>query len=309
VSGGETELDRTLVDLIYEPLLHLLRNAVDHGLETEEEREALGKPAAGKIGLRAYHEGNQVVVEVSDDGRGVDVESLKTRAVEAGLITGSQARQMSDEDAIELMFLQGLSTATEITTLSGRGVGAAAVKSVVEELRGTISVRTEPGVGTTFVLRMPLTLAIIKALLFSVADQLFALPLLAVSEVAHARANDLVYLDGFESFRLRDRFVSVVRPSVVLGMEDIVTSQVELKEFFLIVVAVAGRRFGIAADSLIGEQEVVIKPLDSQWLQNEALAGASVLGDGSVVLILDAGSVLRKAVRWERSRGPELVAV
>lgn len=309
VSGGETELDRTLVDLIYEPLLHLLRNAVDHGLETADEREGLGKPAVGKIGLRAYHEGNQVVVEVSDDGRGVDVESLKRRAVEAGLITIGQARQMTDEDAIELMFLQGLSTATEITTLSGRGVGAAAVKSVIEELRGTISVRTETAVGTTFVLRMPLTLAIIKALLFSVADQLFALPLLAVAEVAHTRVNDLIYLDGFESFRLRDRFVSVVRPAVVLGMEDIVTNQVELKEFFLIIVSVAGRRFGIAADSLIGEQEVVIKPLDSQWLQNEALAGASVLGDGSVVLILDAGSVLRKAVRWERSRGNDLVAV
>lgn len=302
VSGGETELDRTLVDLIYEPLLHLLRNAVDHGIETAEEREAFGKPPEGKIGLRAYHEGNQVVVEVSDDGRGVDAESLKSRALQAGLITLAQAEQMGREDAIELMFLQGLSTAKEITTVSGRGVGAAAVKSVIEELRGTVSVKTEAGAGTTFVLRMPLTLAIIKALLFTVADQFFALPLLAVSEVAHARASDLVYLDGFESFRLRDRFVSVVRPAVVLGMQQLETNQAQLKEFFLVVASVAGKRFGITADALIGEQEVVIKPLDSQWLQNEALAGASVLGDGSVVLILDGGSMLRKAVRWERTR-------
>jgi two-component system chemotaxis sensor kinase CheA len=301
ISGGDTELDRTLVDLIYEPLLHLLRNAVDHGLETPDEREAAGKPRVGRIRMRAYHEGNQVVVEVGDDGRGVDIAALRARAVESGKVAPEAAARLTDDDAIELMFIEGLSTARTVTRVSGRGVGASTVKSVVEELRGSISVKTEPGAGTTFALRMPLTLAIIKALLFSVGDQCFALPLLAVSEVALASPNDTIYLDGFESFRLRDRFISVVRPGVVMGFQtpaDITTD----KNYFIIVVSIGGRRFGIAADSLTGEQELVIKPLESQWVQNDALAGASVLGDGRVVLILDAGSVLRKAIRYERSR-------
>jgi two-component system chemotaxis sensor kinase CheA len=302
ISGGDTELDRTLVDLIYEPLLHLLRNAVDHGLEPPEEREALGKPRTGKINMGAYHEGNQVVVEVGDDGRGIDLNGLRSKAVQAGKVSEDEAGRMSDDEAIELMFLEGLSTAKEITLVSGRGVGGAAVKSVIEQLRGGISVRSDPGSGTTFILRMPLTLAIIKALLFGVKGQLFALPLLAVSEVAMAEPADIVELDGFESFRLRDRFISVVRPGLALGFETPAQIKTKEGEFFLIVVSIGGRRFGIAADNLIGEQEVVIKPLDSEWLQNEALAGASVLGDGRVVLILDAGSMLRKAIKYERNK-------
>jgi two-component system chemotaxis sensor kinase CheA len=308
ISGGDTELDRTLVDLIYEPLLHLLRNSVDHGIESPEEREASGKARTGKIRMRAYHEGNQVVVEVSDDGRGVDVAALRARAVESGKLAANEAAILSDDDALELMFLEGLSTARELTRVSGRGVGASTVKSVVEELRGSISVNSEPGAGTTFALRMPLTLAIIKALLFSVGDQLFALPLLAVSEVALASPNGTIYLDGFESFRLRDRFISVVRPGLVMGFQTYADLNTQ-KNFFVVIVGIGGRRFGIAADTLMGEQELVIKPLDSEWVQNEALAGASVLGDGRVVLILDAASMLRKAIRFERSKGTMPVAV
>jgi len=308
ISGGETELDRTLVDLVYEPLLHLLRNAVDHGLESAEERQASGKPRAGKIRMRAYHEGNQVVVEVSDDGRGIDLGRLKLKAVEMGHLRQSDADHMSDDSALELTFMPGLSTATEITTVSGRGIGAAAVKSFVEELRGSLSVKTEAGAGTTFSLRMPLTLAIIKALLFNVCGQTFALPLLVVSEVARVKDQEMIYLDEFESFRLRDRFLSVVRPGRVFGFDRRVGGKGApmrgtTESFFVIVVTAGGRRFGIAADSLIGEQELVIKPLDTEWVQNEALAGASLLGDGRVVLILDAGAVFRKALKWEHSRG------
>jgi two-component system chemotaxis sensor kinase CheA len=308
ISGGETELDRTLVDLVYEPLLHLLRNAVDHGLESAEERQAAGKPRAGRIRMRAYHEGNQVVVEVSDDGRGIDVGRLKSKAVEMGQLKQSDADHMSDDSALDLTFMPGLSTATEITTVSGRGIGASAVKSFVEELRGSLSVKTEAGVGTTFSLRMPLTLAIIKALLFNVFGQTFALPLLVVSEVARVKDQEMIYLDEFESFRLRDRFLSVVRPGRVFGFDRRVGGKGApmrgtTESFFVIVVTAGGRRFGIAADSLIGEQELVIKPLDTEWVQNEALAGASLLGDGRVVLILDAGAVFRKALKWEHSRG------
>ena len=259
--------------------------------------------------MRAYHEGNQVVVEVSDDGRGIDVDTLKVKAVQAGELTQEEADLMSQEEALELIFLQGLSTAKEITMVSGRGVGAAAVKSAIEQLRGTISIKSERGAGTTFILRMPLTLAIIKALLFNANGKLFAVPLLSVSEIARADDHEIVLLDAFESYRLRDKFISLVRPGQVLGYERRKGGKGEAlrgdsrKKFFIIVLTTGSKKYGIIADSLYGEQELVIKPLDSKWVQNDALAGASVLGDGRVVLIMDAGMVFRKAIKWERGRG------
>ena len=308
ISGGETELDRALVDIIHEPLLHLLRNAVDHGLETIEERRRAGKPEAGRIAMRAYHEGNQVVVEVSDDGRGIDPAIVKRKAIEVGAITTQDAAQMPDEDAVELIFLEGLTTADELTQLSGRGIGASAVRAAIEQLRGTVAVKSEVGGGTCFTLRMPLTLAIIKALLFSASGQLFALPLLAVSEIARANGSDIVHLDGVENYRLRDRFISLVRPGVVLSFDrrkggSGAALRTEANHFFVVVLATGDKKYGVVADELLGEQELVIKPLDSGWVQNEALAGASVLGDGRVVLIMDAEMVFRKAIRYERWKG------
>lgn len=306
-SGGETELDRALVDILYEPLLHLLRNAVDHGIETVDERRISGKPDAGQISMRAYHEGNQIVVEVNDDGRGIDASAVKLKAVEFGAFTKQDAEQLTDEEVLELVFLQGLSTAREITELSGRGVGAAAVKAAVEQLRGSVAVKSEPGKGTCFILRMPLTLAIIRALLFTAAGQLFALPLLAVSEIARAAASDIVHLDGIENYRLRDRFISLVRPGAVLSYDRRkggtgASLRNEAKQFFVIVLVIGGKQYGVVADELLGEQELVIKPLDSSWVQNDALAGASVLGDGQVVLIMDAEMVFRKAIKYERTK-------
>ena len=308
ISGGETELDRALVDILHEPLLHLLRNAVDHGLETMEERRRAGKPEAGRITMRAYHEGNQVVVEVSDDGRGIDPGTVKRKAVDVGALTQQDADRMPDEDAVDLIFVQGLSTAKELTQVSGRGVGAAAVKAAIEQLRGTVAVRSEVGSGTCFTLRMPLTLAIIKALLFTASGQLFALPLLAVSEIARAEGSDIVHLDGIENYRLRDRFISLVRPGIVLSFDrrrggSGAALRSEAKHFFVVVLATGDKKYGVVADELIGEQELVIKPLDSRWVQNDALAGASVLGDGSVVLIMDAEMVFRKAIKYERGKG------
>lgn len=305
MSGGGTELDRALVDALYEPLLHLVRNAVDHGIEPPPERLAAGKPEIGTLTIRAYHEGNQVVVQVKDDGRGIDSADLKSRAVRAGAITREEADVMPDEEAVNLIFLEGLSTAKELTRLSGRGIGAAAVWSAVEQLRGTVVVNSEPGAGTSFTLRMPLTLAIIRALLFKASGQLFALPLLAVSEIARARASEIIPLNGLEHYRLRDRFISVVRPGVALSFDRRKGGSGALlrqEHFFIIVLANRDRHFGIVADELAGEQELVIKPLDSQWVQNDALAGASVLGDGRVVLIMDSESVFRKAIKYERRR-------
>ncbi len=313
IVGGETELDRTLVDLLYEPLLHLLRNAVDHGLETREERRNAGKPEIGRIVTRAYHEGNQVVVEVSDDGRGIDLTAVKARAVRCAAISRQQADQMPDEEAIELVFTQGLSTAEEITQLSGRGIGATAVKSAVEQLRGTMAVKSEAGRGTSFTLRLPLTLAIIKALLFTASGRLFALPLLAVSELAAAEASGIVHLDGMEHYRLHDRFVSIVRPGVVLGFDrrrggSGMLLRSDPARMFLIVLVAGNKRYAVVADEVMGEQELVIKPLDSGWVQNDALTGASLLGDGRVVLIMDAEMVFKNAVKYERGKAHNLEA-
>jgi two-component system chemotaxis sensor kinase CheA len=309
MSGGETELDRALVDLLYEPILHLLRNAVDHGIEALEERRASGKTDVCKIAMRAYHEGNQVVVEVRDDGRGLDVARLKEKALEVGAVSKAEVEQMSEEEALNLIFLEGCSTAREITRISGRGVGASAVKSAIEQLRGSVTVKSAVGVGTVFTLRLPLTLAIIKAMLFTANGELFAFPLLSVSEIVRAHPSEVAFLDGHESYRLRDRFISLVRPSVVLGFERRSGNSIgarlraEAAHIFIIVLSVGGRRYGVVADTLLGDQELVIKPLESHWIHNESLAGASVLGDGRVVLIMDAEMVFRKAIKHERSKG------
>jgi two-component system chemotaxis sensor kinase CheA len=308
ISGKETELDRALVDLLHEPILHLLRNAVDHGLEGEEERKAAGKSDVCKIVMRAYHEGNQVVIEVMDDGRGIDIAKLKRKAIEVGAISIEEAETISDEDALELVFHQGCSTAEAVTLVSGRGIGASAVRSAIEQLRGSVSIKSESGKGTLFTLRLPLTLAIIKALLFTSSGQLFAFPLLSVSEIVRIGESDLVRLDGLESYRLRDRFISVVRPAVVLGFERRVGGsgsrmRGEFSHSFIIVLRAGGKRYGVTADALLGDQELVIKPLESHWVQNDALAGASVLGDGRVVLIMDAETVFRKAIKYERGKG------
>jgi two-component system, chemotaxis family, sensor kinase CheA len=297
MSGGDTELDRAFVDLLYEPMLHLLRNAIDHGIETREERSAAGKPETGRIALRAYHEGNRVVIEVSDDGRGIDPEVIKARAIEAGEITEQASEEMAEEDALDLIFLEGLSTAKEITQLSGRGVGAAAVKSVIEQLRGNVTVSSRVGVGTCFTLRMPLTLAIVRGLLFTASGKLFALPLLAVSEIARGERSEIVNLHGIENYRLRDRFISLVRPGEALAFEKRNRANSRAERFFIIVITVANKQYGIVADELLDERELVIKPLDSEWVQNEALSGASVLGDGRVALIMDAEAVFRKAIK------------
>ncbi|HET9528921.1 MAG TPA: chemotaxis protein CheA [Blastocatellia bacterium] len=305
--GDETELDRTLVDAMYEPLLHLLRNAVDHGIETADERVAKGKPQAGRIKLRAYHEGNQVVVEVSDDGCGIDMEALKAKAMETGVMSVKEIESLVEEQALELIFLQGVSTARELTWVSGRGVGMAAVRAAIEQMRGTIGIRSSKGEGTSFVIRMPLTLAIIRGLLFISSGQLFALPLLSVSEIVRVRADEITVIDDYESLRLRDSFISLIRPGVVLGFERRKGGagsaiRPDIDRPFVIVLNAGSGKYGVIADSLLGEQELVIKPLEERWVQNDALAGASVLGDGRVSLIMDAGEIIRKGVKYERRR-------
>lgn len=303
--GGETELDRALTDALYEPLLHLLRNAIAHGVETPDERRQSGKPEVARITVRAYHDGNQIVIEARDDGRGISPTALKAKAISAGLLSAARAAEMNEQEGIELLFLDGLSTAEQLTQVAGRGVGAAAVKRAVEALHGTVTVASEAGLGTCFTLRLPLTLAIIRALLFAAAGKWLALPLLAINEVVRIRPAEITRVDGVESYRLRDRFITVVRPGWALGFERRrggagAALRTEPAHVFVIVVTVAGRTYGIVAETLYGEEEVVVKALDDRWLHNDAITGATLVGNGQIVLILDAENLLRKAVRFER---------
>ena len=307
INGGETEIDRGVVDSLYEPILHLLRNAVDHGLEVEDERVVVGKPAMCRIDLRARHEGSQVVIEVIDDGRGIDVDLLKLKASECGFVDKRELDEMSDEEVLDLIFLDGISTAREITKISGRGVGASAVRDAVKQLRGSVSVKSEVGVGTAFTIRLPLTVGIMKALLFRVRGQLLALALLATGEIVRTNAGDIVWLNGMEFYRLHGRFIPLVRPELLLGIDrekEGVRYSAELiaEKMFIIVVECESCRYGVVADALIGERELVIKPISDASAQNEALAGAAILGSGEVVLILDAEAVFRKSVKSERAR-------
>lgn len=303
MSGGETEVDRGVVDALYEPILHLLRNAIDHGLETEDERIGAAKPVTCRIDLRARHEGNQIVIEVLDDGKGIDVDLLKLKAVDCGVVDNREVDQISDEEILDLIFLDGISTAREITKISGRGVGASAAKDAVKQLRGSISVKSTPGSGTSFTIRLPLTVGIMRALLFGVRGQLLALPLLAIAEIVHVQVADIIWLNNMEFYRLRNQFIPLVRTELLLGIGGERYSEgFKPEQVFVIVVECESCRYGVVADVLMGERELVIRPIADVSAQNDCLTGAAILGSGEVVLILDADAVLRKSVRRERAR-------
>jgi two-component system chemotaxis sensor kinase CheA len=294
LSGQETDLDKGLLDALAEPLVHLVRNAVDHGIETPAQRRAAGKPEQGTIHLHACHQGNQVVIEISDDGRGIDSSVVLAKAVSRGLLTGEQAEQTTEAGALDFIFQPGFSTAERISEISGRGVGMDVVKSAVQKLKGSVGVETQPGRGTTFQLRMPLTLAIIRAMLFRVADRLYAMPLESVLEITRASGTDIHRVDNHEVLQLREDVLTVVRLSRLSAAAPAGNSD---GRTFVIVVGSGSRKFGLLVDQLVGEEELVIKPLDETIVASDLVSGASVLGDGTVVLILNVSEVLRKFAR------------
>ena len=314
IEGRETELDRGIVDLLGEPLVHLLRNAVDHGIEPPEERRRLGKPPEGTITLRARHEGNSIIIEVEDDGRGIDPEKVKRKAAERGLIGVEELKLLDDAEAFNLIFTPGFSTAEAVTSTSGRGIGMDAVKAAVERLKGSIRVDSKVGRGTRLTLRLPLTLAIIKAMLFEVEGQLFAIPLSSIVEVARAFPSEIPTVDGKEVLRLRGRVISLIRLSHVLNipapLQPPATSHqppaIKTGKAFVLVIGLSERRIGLLVERLVGEQELVIKTLDDGWIPTGLLAGASILGDGKVALILDPAALVEKAVRLEKMKRQEL---
>ncbi len=288
ISGQDTDLDKGLLDAIAEPLTHLVRNAVSHGLESAEARVRSGKRARGTVRLDAYHQGNQVIVEVSDDGRGIDTQRVKTKAVEQKLLRPEEAEALSEAEVLALVFRPGFSTAQEITEISGRGVGLDVVQSVLQRLKGTVEISTRAGQGTTFRLKLPLTLAIIKALLFRVEQRLYAIPLNAVAEIARATEADLHEVDNREVLQLRDQVVHVVR----LGRSRSRGEERSRAKIFVLLIALGERKLGLIVDALEGEEELVIKAVDDQTIVTDLVSGASILGDGRVVLILNLNAVV-----------------
>jgi two-component system chemotaxis sensor kinase CheA len=291
LSGQSTDLDKSILDALAEPMTHLVRNAVDHGIETPAARAAAGKPEQGNIRLNAYYQANQVAIEVSDDGGGIDAQRVADKALAAGLVSREKLAGMNESDILNLIFEPGLSTASQVTEVSGRGVGLDVVKTVLERMKGTVSVHTRPGEGTTFQLRVPMTLAIIKALMFQVGMRVYAVPIGNVLEIARASANEIHRVDNHEVLSLREQVLTLVRLDCLSGK----TGEGTGRRSFVIVVTVAGRRFGLIVDHLLGEGELVIKPLDSDLISTSLVSGASIMGDGSVVLILDVAAIVEKS--------------
>ena len=289
ISGQDTDLDKSLLDAIAEPLTHLVRNAVSHGIEPPEERARLGKAPHGSLRLTSYHHGNQVIVEVSDDGRGIDPQKVSAKAVQQGLVSADEASRLSDDESLEFVFRPGFSTAEEVTEISGRGVGLDVVQSVIHRLKGTVEIATHLGKGTTFQLKLPLTLAIIKALLFRVEQRLYAIPLNAVAEIARAQEADVHKVDSSEVLQLRNRVLPLVR----LGRCQTGQSA-HASKIFVLVIVLGERRLGLIVDALEGEEELVIKALDDQTVSTDLVSGASILGDGRVVLIINLPAIIER---------------
>jgi two-component system, chemotaxis family, sensor kinase CheA len=290
MNGQDTALDKSLLDAIAEPLTHLVRNAIGHGIESAEERSRMEKPAHGTIRLQAYHQGNQVIVEISDDGRGIDTQKVKNRAIERGLLKREDASRLSEADILDLIFRPGFSTADEITEISGRGVGLDIVQSVLHRLKGTVHVVSRPGQGSTFRMQLPLTLAIIKALLFRVEQRLYAIPLNAVAEIARAYESDIHRVDNCEVLQLRDRVLPVAR----LGCPAQIGLEGRAARVFVLVIAMGERKLGLLVNAIEGEEELVIKALDDQTAETDLVGGASILGNGHVVLILNLAALVER---------------
>jgi two-component system chemotaxis sensor kinase CheA len=288
MAGQNTDLDKSVLDALAEPMAHLVRNAADHGIETPEDRLVHGKSARGTIRLDAYHQGNQVVIEVADDGRGINHEKLMRKAVEAGIITLEETKLLSHDEILRLIFHPGLTTAEEVTEISGRGVGMDVVKTVMDRLKGRVAVESEPGRGTTFQLIAPLTLASIQALMFRVEKQHYAVPLDSVIEISRITDRDIHMIDGHEVIRLRDQVLSVVRLDHLIACAPVA----QKPRHFVVTIGAGSHRFGLIVDGLVGEEELVIKAFEDRLVASELVSGASILGDGTVVLILNVPAVV-----------------
>ena len=303
LSGQDTDLDKSILDSLAEPLTHMVRNAISHGIETSAERSKSGKPARGTLTLDAYHHGNQVIVEVSDDGCGVDVEKVRAKAIASGMIRAAAAAQLSEGEILEFIFRPGFSTAEQVTEISGRGVGMDVVQSVLHRMKGSVTVESRRGEGTRFRLKLPLTLAIIKALMFTIENRLYAIPLNTVAEIARATEADVHQVDNHEVLQLRNQVLPLVRLGHAPSGPD--SSH---RKFFLLVTAAGDKKIGLIVDGLAGEEELVIKALDDQMVATDLVSGASILGDGRVVLILNLAAIIERVGRMRPEEAGAIVS-
>lgn len=289
MTGEDTELDRTVIDEIGDPLMHLLRNAADHGLESNEDRIKAGKPEVGSIFLDAYQDGNNVVIDVRDDGAGIDVEKVKRKAIEKGTVTEEQADTMTDKDVIDLLFRPSFSTAEKISDVSGRGVGLDVVKSKIEGLGGDVEAKTVMGEGTTFTIRLPLTLAIIQALMVELGNEKYAIPLGSVQTIEDVPLSDVKYVQSSEVINLRGAVIPLVRLDSIL---DVAPREEEPESLTVVIVSKGEKLAGLVVDNLIGQNEIVIKSIGKYINNNKMISGAAILGDGEVALIIDANTLV-----------------
>ncbi|WQW66890.1 chemotaxis histidine kinase/response regulator CheAY2 [Helicobacter pylori] len=292
IEGEETELDKSIVEEIGDPLIHIIRNSCDHGIEPLEERRRLNKPETGKVQLSAYNEGNHIVIKISDDGKGLDPVMLKEKAIEKGVISERDAEGMSDREAFNLIFKPGFSTAKVVSNVSGRGVGMDVVKTNIEKLNGIIEIDSEVGVGTTQKLKIPLTLAIIQALLVGVQEEYYAIPLSSVLETVRISQDEIYTVDGKSVLRLRDKVLSLVRLSDIFKVDAILESN---SDVYVVIIGLADQKIGVIVDYLIGQEEVVIKSLGYYLKNTRGIAGATVRGDGKITLIVDVGAMMDMA--------------
>ncbi len=289
MTGEDTELDRTVIDEIGDPLMHMLRNSADHGLESTIDRLKLGKPQVGTIQLNAYQDGNNVTIEVEDDGKGIDVEKVKASAIEKGHITEEQAEMMSEKEAVELLFRPAFSTAEKISDVSGRGVGLDVVKNKIEGLGGDVEVSTKLGEGTKFTIRLPLTLAIIQALMVEVRDEKYAIPLNSIVTIEDIMTSEIKYVQQKEVINLRGTVIPLVRLDEML---DCPPREDEPENMVVVIVKKGDKQTGLIIDNLLGQQEIVIKPLGKYINIHKMISGATILGDGEVALIIDSNSLV-----------------
>lgn len=306
IVGGHTEIDKSIVELISDPLIHLVRNACDHGVELPEVRIAAGKPAEGVIKLRARRAGNQIAVDVEDDGAGIDPEKIAAKAIEKHLVRRDEIADWTDQQKLGLIFAPGFSTKDQVSDMSGRGVGMDVVKTTVDSLGGSVTLSSVVGQGSRLTIKLPLTMAIVRAMLFDSGNRKFALPLDSIREITRLRAGEVKTVDGHEMLRLREQVLPLIRIDEALGLCDASERDSQASVFVFVIDLGDGRNMGLAVERLHGEQELVLKTVDDSLAQSPVVAGASILGDGGVVLILDADAVVHQSARRRRYEGPAL---
>jgi len=299
ISGGETELDRTVIEAIGDPLVHIIRNAADHGIESPEERKAIGKTSIGTINLSARHQENYVLITVEDDGKGLDPEKLKAKAIEKGLISEEEAKLMSSQEALEIIFYPGFSTTQTVNDVSGRGVGMDIVRTHIQSINGTVEIDSQIGYGATFYIKLPLTLAIIQALLVKVKEQMYAFPLVNVTEILKVTTKDIKFINEQEVIVMRGEILPLYPLAELFGLTA-KGSHKEQKGLFVVVVGIGEKRVGIVVDDLLGEQEIVIKTLGKYIGEIAGISGATILGDGKVALILDVRGLMTDISKDEK---------